>query len=67
MPTREEKATASAYWRVFWPPSVPVARRARALARLGDKDGPRRIQAEVARQGTSHFDLKLDRAVKYDA
>ena len=67
MPTREEKARASTSWRVFWPPSVPAARRPRALARLGNKEGLRRIQAEVARQGHSHFDLKLAHAVKYDA
>ena len=58
---------ASTSWRVFWPPSVPVPKRARALARLGNKGGQRRIQAEVARQGHSHFDLKLAHAVKYDA
>ena len=67
MPTRKEKARASTSWRVFWPPSVPVAKRPRALSHLGNKDGLRRIQAEVTRQGNSHFDLKLDHAVKYDA
>ena len=58
---------ASTSWRVFWPPSVPAATRPRALPRLGDKDGLRRSQAEVVRQGNSHFGLKLDHAVKYDA
>ena len=58
---------ASTSWRVFWPPSAPVAKRPRALSRLGDKDGLRRIQAEVVRPGNHHFDLKLDRAATYDA
>ena len=58
---------ASTSWRVFWPPSAPVAKRPRAWSRLGDKAGLRRIRAEVARQGNRHFDMKLDHAVTYDA
>ena len=44
-----------------------MSKRPRALSRLGNKEALRRIQAEVARQGHSHFDLKLAHAVKYDA